>query len=174
MSRYGCAGETGRNRLGVLRPSAPRRCGADHRQPAREGRQADDPRTDHKRERTEGGPMMKYRSKTKVAGVALAVASITALAACSSSGSSSGGGNTNAGKVTVPGGIGSVPLAASGGKVKAGTITWSLSPGDSPNWIFPVIPSANNSVYNAFTFINEMWRPLYWQVNGTVPEVEQT
>ena len=27
--------------------------------------------------------MMKYRSKTKVAGVALAVASLTALAACS-------------------------------------------------------------------------------------------
>jgi peptide/nickel transport system substrate-binding protein len=117
--------------------------------------------------------MMKYRSKTKVAGVALAVAGITALAACSSNGSSSGGGNTNAGKVTVPGSIGSVPLAASGGKVKAGTITWSLSPGDSPNWIFPVIPSANNSVYNAFTFINEMWRPLYWQVKGTVPKIEQ-
>src|SRR5213082_3026650 len=97
--------------LGVLRPSASRRCGADHRQPAREGRQADDPRTDRKRARTEGGPMMKFRSK-KVAGLALAVASITALAACSSSGSSSG--NTTAGKVTVPGGIGSVPLAAPG------------------------------------------------------------
>src|SRR6266481_2753216 len=95
MSRYGCAGETGRNRVGVLRPSAPQRCGADHRQPAREGRQADDPRTDHKRERTEGGPIMKYRSTTKVAGVALAVASITALAACSSGGSSSSGGSNN-------------------------------------------------------------------------------
>ena len=31
--------------------------------------------------------MMKYRSKTKVAGVALAVAGLAALAACSSSGS---------------------------------------------------------------------------------------
>src|SRR6266700_1777926 len=175
MSRYGCAGETGRNRLGVLRPSAPRRCGADHRQPAREGRQADDPRTDRKRERTEGGPMMKYRSKTKVAGVALAVASSTALAACSSSGSSSGsGGNTNAGKVTVPGGIGSVPLAASGGTKKAGTITWSMQPSATPNWIFPVVPSANNSVYTQFTFIYEMWRPLYWTVKGVVPEVDPT
>jgi len=117
--------------------------------------------------------MMKYGSKTKVAGVALAVASITALAACSSSGSSSGGGSNNtAGKVTVPGGIGSVPVAASGGKIKAGTITWAMQPSAVPNWIFPVIPSANNSVYNAFTFINEMWRPLYWQVNGVVPEIE--
>jgi peptide/nickel transport system substrate-binding protein len=117
--------------------------------------------------------MMKIRSKSKVAGVALAVASLTALAACSSSGSSSGGGNNNAGKATVPGSIGSVPLAPAGAKVKAGTITWGMSPGATPNWIFPVIPSANNSVYNAFTFINEMWRPLYWQVNGVVPEIEQ-
>ena len=116
--------------------------------------------------------MMNYRSKTKVAGVALAVASLTALAACSSSGSSSGGGNT-ASKVTVPGGIGSIPVAPTGAKVKAGTITWGMQPGATPNWIFPVIPSAQNSVYNAFTFIWEMWRPLYWQVNGVVPEIEQ-
>ncbi len=116
--------------------------------------------------------MMKYRSKTKVAGVALAVASITALAACSSSGSS-GGGNTNSGKVTVPGGIGSVPLAASGAKIKAGTITWGMQPGATPTWIFPLVPSAQNTVYNQFTFSWEMWRPLYWQANGVVPEIEQ-
>jgi peptide/nickel transport system substrate-binding protein len=116
--------------------------------------------------------MMKYRSRTKVAGVALAVASITALAACSSSGSS-GGGNNTAGKVTVPGGIGSVPLAAPGGKIKAGTITWGMQPGATPNWIFPVVPSAQNSVYNSFTFFWQMWRPLYWQANGVVPEIEQ-
>jgi peptide/nickel transport system substrate-binding protein len=115
------------------------------------------------------------RRSAKVAGLALAVAGITALAACSSSGSSSGGGNgnTNAGKATVPGGIGSVPLAAAGAKIKAGTIHWGMQPSAFPNWIFPVIPAANNSVYNAFTFIYEMWRPLYWQVNGVVPEIEQ-
>ena len=63
---------------------------------------------------------MMFRSK-KVAGLALAVASVTALAACSSSGSGGGGGNNNnsASTVKVPGGIGSVPVAASGGKVKA-------------------------------------------------------
>ena len=48
-----------------------------------------------------------------------------------------------------------------------------MQPGATPNWIFPVIPSAQNSVYNAFTFSWEMWRPLYWQTNGVVPEIEQ-
>ena len=115
--------------------------------------------------------MMKFRS-TKVAGVALAVAGITALAACSSSGSSSSGGS-NATTVKVAGGIGEIPVAPAGEKVKAGTITWAMQPSAVPNWIFPVIPSANNSVYNAFTFIWEMWRPLYWQTNGVVPEIEQ-
>src|SRR5580704_2788471 len=128
MGRPGCAGAAGRNRVGVLRPSAPRRCGADHRQTAREGRQADDPRTDHTREqRQEGGPVIKFRSKA-IGGLALAVASLTALAACSSSSSTSSGGTT-AGHVTYPGGIGTIPLAASGAKVKAGTVTWAMQPG---------------------------------------------
>jgi peptide/nickel transport system substrate-binding protein len=117
---------------------------------------------------------MRFRSSKKAAGLALAVASVTALAACSSSGSSSGGGSNSNGSpsvVKVPGGIGSIPMAAAGGKKKAGTITWAMAPGAVPNWIFPVIPTASNSVYNAFTFIYEMWRPLYWTVNGVVPEV---
>ena len=114
--------------------------------------------------------MIKFRSKA-IGGLALAVASVTALAACSSSSSSTSSGGTTAGHVTYPGGTGSIPLAASGAKVKAGTITWAMQPGATPNWIFPVIPSASNSVFNAFTFIYEMWRPLYWTVNGVTPEI---
>jgi peptide/nickel transport system substrate-binding protein len=120
--------------------------------------------------------MMKMRKS--IGGIALAVASITALAACSSSGSSSsGGGSSTSGSgtggsaVTVPGGLGTVPAAATGTQT-TGTATWAISPGASPNWIFPVTPSASNSVYNNFTFMWEMWRPLYWTVNGVVPEVE--
>ena len=117
--------------------------------------------------------MMKFRSRKALGGIALAVAGITALAACSSSSSSSGGGSNNTSKgVTYPGGIGTIPVAASGGKVKAGTITWAMQPGTAPNWIFPVVPSANNSVFNNFTFIWEMWRPLYWTVNGVTAEIE--
>ena len=113
---------------------------------------------------------MKLRSKKAIAGMAVAVASVTALAACSSSGSS-GSSNSNGSSVKLPGSIGEVPTAASSGTKKAGTITWALEPGTAPNWILPVIPSANNSVFNAFTFIYEMWRPTYWTVDGVVPEV---
>jgi peptide/nickel transport system substrate-binding protein len=116
--------------------------------------------------------MMKFRSKA-IGGLALAVASITALAACSSSSTSSGSGSTTAGKVTAPGGIGSVPIAPTGETIKAGTITWAMQPGATPNSIFPLPTSANNSVFNSLSFQWEMWRPLYWPVNGVVPEVEQ-
>ncbi len=94
---------------------------------------------------------MKLRSKRTIAGLAVTVASVTALAACSSSGSGGGSSNSNGSSVKVPGSIGSVPEAASSGTKKAGTITWALQPGTAPNWIFPVIPSANNSVFNSFT-----------------------
>ena len=58
---------------------------------------------------------MMFRSK-KVAGIALAAASITALAACSSGGSGGGGNNNNGSSsvVKVPGGIGSIPVAPAG------------------------------------------------------------
>jgi len=48
----------------------------------------------------------------------------------------------------VPGGIGSVPPAASGGKIKAGTITWALQPSTSPTWILPIVPDASSSVFS--------------------------
>jgi len=36
----------------------------------------------------------------------------------------------------------------------------------------PLVPSASNTVFNNFSFIWEMWRPLYWTVNGVVPELD--
>jgi peptide/nickel transport system substrate-binding protein len=113
---------------------------------------------------------MKFRSRT--ASVAVAVASLVALAACSSSSHGTTSTTTApAGTVTVPGAIGDVPLASATGPKKAGTISWAMQPGTAPNWIFPVVPAASNSVFNTFTFIWEMWRPLLWTVNGTDPEV---
>jgi len=112
----------------------------------------------------------RERHRSKTFGVAVALASLTALAACSSNSHNSTTNNTTTpGAVTVPGGIGSVPLAAASGTKKAGTITWALQPGTAPTWIFPVVPGASNSVFNTFTFEWEMWRPLYWTVYGTAP-----
>ena len=96
----------------------------------------------------------------------LAAVGATAIAAC---GGSSGSTGSSSGGTTIPGGLGSIP--ASSGKPHATTITYALQPGSVPNWILPMDSSASNSVYNSFTFQDEMWRPLYWTVNGVVPEV---
>ena len=45
-----------------------------------------------------------------------------------------------------------MPAEATGTQ-KAGTITWAIAPNTAPNWIFPVVTSASNSVFNNFTFI---------------------
>ncbi len=39
----------------------------------------------------------------------------------------------------------------------------------SPTWIFPMIPSANDTTAPSTTFVWEMWRPLYWYTNGVNP-----
>ena len=65
-------------------------------------------------------------------------------------------------------------MAAAGARVHAGTITYALQPGASPNSIFPIPTSGNNTVNNSFQFQWQMWRPLYWPVNGTVPEIDQS
>jgi peptide/nickel transport system substrate-binding protein len=115
----------------------------------------------------------RQKRRRKIFGTAVALASLTSLAACSSSSSNTSTTNTTSpGHVTVPGAIGAVPLAAANGPKKAGTITWSVLPGFVPNWIFPLQTSAANGVQNSFTFSDQLWRPLFWAVNGTVPEID--
>src|SRR5580692_9031576 len=72
----------------------------------------------------------------------------------------------------VPGSIGSAPAAAPGAET-AGTITWGLPPGEGPYWILPIVPQDDNTVVNQLTFSWEMWRPVYWTVNGVTPELDQ-
>src|SRR5437764_3146578 len=101
----------------------------------------------------------------------LAIAGATALAACGKSGTSNPTSTSSGtvGNAQAPAGTyGSVP--APSGTPHAGTVTWAMSPGATPNWIFPVVPGANNSVYTAFSFQYEMFRPLYWLVNGISPK----
>ncbi|MBV9096257.1 MAG: hypothetical protein JO132_20685 [Streptosporangiaceae bacterium] len=97
---------------------------------------------------------MRFRSKT-FGGLAIAAASITALAACSNS-SSSGSSQT------------------SGTPVSGGTATFAELPATTPNYIFPFTSSAFISVSNLNLFQYLMYRPLYWFGNGEQPTVNNT
>jgi peptide/nickel transport system substrate-binding protein len=114
------------------------------------------------------------RSATKrFAGLALAVAGITALAACSSSSSSSGSSSTTTtpGVTTQPGSIGGIPAAGTPSGT-AGSITYGYLSADAPNWILPIIPAADNSVYNSFVFGWQLYRPTWFTWNGASPAVD--
>src|SRR5215475_2757172 len=100
---------------------------------------------------------MRTLARTGVKAAALAIVGVTALAAC---GSSSPGGNL----LTPNGAFGKVP--AQTGTPHSGTITVAEPPGATPTWIFPVTPGANGSVYTAYSFQYQMWRPLYWFPQG--------
>lgn len=45
------------------------------------------------------------------------------------------------------------------------------SPGAGPNYIFPITPAANGSVYNLYQFQHELFRPLYASTVGTEPKI---
>jgi peptide/nickel transport system substrate-binding protein len=110
---------------------------------------------------------------------ALAVSGILVLAACGSSSSSptsKGGGSSNASAPTgagntstTAGQFGSLP-AQSGSPTKGGTITYDIQAGATPNWIMPITPGANSSVYTS-TFQELMFRPLYWAPIGNRPVI---
>jgi peptide/nickel transport system substrate-binding protein len=104
----------------------------------------------------------------RVGGLTLAVASITALAACT-------GSATNApaqlGAVTQPGSIGEIPAAGTPSGT-AGSITYALQPGAVPDWILPVPTASSNTVYNVFNFEWQMWPPLYYAPHGSTPTVD--
>jgi len=55
-------------------------------------------------------------------------------------------------------------------KVPGGTLTWAEAPATTPNYIFPMMPSANFSVAN-FQYIYNMFRPLYWFGLGQTPNI---
>jgi peptide/nickel transport system substrate-binding protein len=109
-------------------------------------------------------------SKRFAGGLALIVAGMTALAACSgsSTSSASGNGSTSPG-VAMVGQVGSVPAQAAGAE-KAGTITVAGPPNAAPTWIMPMVTAATNSVFTVPEFDYQMYRPLYWLVNGVEPK----
>jgi signal transduction histidine kinase len=129
------------------------------------------PRRPHqtREQRKEGGAMTTFGTK-RIGGLALAVASMTALAACTSS-SRTTATPTTPGAVTQPGSVGEIPAAGTpSGTV--GSITYALQPGTAPNWILPMPTAASDTDYNVFTFEWEMWRPMYYAPSGSTPTVD--
>jgi peptide/nickel transport system substrate-binding protein len=96
---------------------------------------------------------MKFRSKT-FGGLAIAVASIIALGACSSTSSSSS--------------------SATGTPKSGGTATFAELGATTPNYIFPFTSSAYISVSNLNLFQYLLYRPLYWFGTGNQPTVNTT
>jgi peptide/nickel transport system substrate-binding protein len=110
--------------------------------------------------------------KKSIGGLALAVAGLTALGACSSSSSGSATPtSTTPGAVTQPGSIGQIPAAGTPSGT-AGSITYGYLSTNAPNWIFPITTAAANSVYNTFVFDWQLWRPLYFYPQGTTITVD--
>ena len=117
---------------------------------------------------------MTRSGKKRIGGLALAVATLTALAACSSSSSSSGSSTTTTtpGETAQPGSVGGIPAAGTASGT-AGSITYGFLAADAPNWILPILNAADNSVYNSQNFEWQMWRPLYYTPQGSTEQVDQ-
>jgi peptide/nickel transport system substrate-binding protein len=109
------------------------------------------------------------RARVIAAGAAALLA--LGIAACSSSSgssSSSSGSPAASSGVAMQGQFGSVPNAATGTE-HAGTITVAAPPNSAPTWIVPIIPGAVYSVFSSYEFQEQLYRPLYWLVNGVQP-----
>jgi peptide/nickel transport system substrate-binding protein len=90
--------------------------------------------------------------------VALALAGVLLAAACSG-GSSSG---------SESGPESSTALS------KGSTVTIAEAPGASPNYIFPITPTQQYSIYTLNEFQSLMYRPLYYAPKGDQPVIDDT
>jgi peptide/nickel transport system substrate-binding protein len=91
--------------------------------------------------------------------------SVTVLASGSSAGPTSA---QTAASGSVSGLYGSLPPV--GTPTKGGTITVGQLTGSTPAYIFPIVPSAQDSAYT-LAFIYNLFQPIYNAPNGGTPEV---
>lgn len=98
----------------------------------------------------------KRNARRLIGFIAVAAAALT-LAACSGSGT---------GGSAATGGPG-----ASGGNKE--TVTFAEFPGSVPNWILPITNPEHGGSPNTEEFSYLMWRPLYWEGNGSGPTIDQ-
>jgi peptide/nickel transport system substrate-binding protein len=110
----------------------------------------------------------RFRHSGRMLGMSIAVvgAAVT-VAACGSS--SSGGSNSNVASSSLGTVIyGTLPPA--GTPTNGGTITQGQLTGQTPNYIFPIAPSANSGT-GTFSLFTELFMPLYAGPLGARPEV---
>ncbi len=74
-----------------------------------------------------------------------------------------------AGAVVVVASAGSAAAVPRSSAATGATVTYALSPGANPTYIFPMEASANYTVANSETFSYLLWRPLYWFGQGSAP-----
>jgi peptide/nickel transport system substrate-binding protein len=99
---------------------------------------------------------------------AIAAASVLAVAACGSSSSPSSTGNvsrSNLGTVI----FGTLP--PNGTPTHGGTITMGQLTGQTPTYIFPIVPAANVTT-GTITFVSNLFMPLYAGPTGARPQVD--
>ena len=108
---------------------------------------------------------MTRRSLRAVQGAALVAAAAMALSACGSS----GGSKKAAPKVAADYAYGSIPAPSTTVK-PGGVVRIAEDAGGGPNWIFPLTPAANSSVYDINQFQYLSWRSLYWSPKGSAPD----
>ena len=76
-------------------------------------------------------------------------------------------------QVATKGGFGALPAAATA-KVTGGIVKVGQEPGTGPNYILPIVPAANGSVYNIYQLQNQLFAPLYQPVTGSSPVTDYT
>jgi peptide/nickel transport system substrate-binding protein len=105
---------------------------------------------------------------------ALLIIGVLGVAACGGSSSSSSSSSASSGSGTSKSpsvdsvAYGSLPpqgTQSAGGTITAGQLT-----GQTPDWILPIVPSANASTYGA-GFLYSLFLPLYTGQNGGAPEI---
>ena len=71
--------------------------------------------------------------------------------------------------------VGSVTAAipAASASPNKTVITWAEKPGQAPNYIFPFVTVAYNTVPNGDEFQNYMFRPLYWYGKNGKPILDE-
>jgi peptide/nickel transport system substrate-binding protein len=114
---------------------------------------------------------MKTRLRSSGRPLAVLAVAVTtvALAAC---GSSSGGSGTTQNKTSAS--LGTVlygTLPPTGTPVSGGVVTQGQLTGQTPTYIFPIVPGADTST-GTISFLSELYMPLYGGPSGAEPKVD--